>query len=628
MRRLSRGSGDESGSALVLVIGSMLILAMMAMTGLAYTLHSQKFARYDQDYSAAMAAAQSGVDDFVSRLNRDDNYGSAVDCTNLAWQGTNVAPACSWGPSTTPGWLPVDPGVTDPAGASFHYAVDATARLTEGKIVITSTGRVNGQYRTIQAAVGKGSSTDYVYYTNFESADPANVQAYPTSPSAVCGGTNSPAPKYWYSGRNAANPRCSEIEFAPGDVLNGPVFSNDAIFSDNASFMKGIQSANPSCGAPSVTGDQSTWYLCLRNDPANPGIRSARFNNHEPLLADPLYLNDTAAAFATNPGCHYYGSTRIVLNSNGTMTVWNPTSVNNNQAPFGIAPPGGAVPSCGTVAEVNQKPGGFTTNVPSNMVVYVAASSAPMRQCYGQELGGPSGHALPLGTYSSTTPQTPVASTPSYTVDTNMTETTKLCAQGNLYVEGTLKGRLTLSAAQSIIVTGDLVLAGGTSASSPDMLGLVATNSVEVFHPQLATVTSTVQTPGCHNNCAYQWTTGTGSDVTGWPYRYADPTTGGDNPAIGAGVQIAGSIQTLQHSFYVQKYSVGANQGTLLVNGSIAQQWRGIVGTPAGTGYTKLYQYDTRLQFSSPPYFPWWASSQWKLRYSGEMNTPTGVKSP
>ena len=48
------------------------------------------------------------------------------------------------------------------------------------------------------------------------------------------------------------------------------------------------------------------------------------------------------------------------------------------------------------------------------------------------------------------------------------------------------------------------------------------------------------------------------------------------------GIEIMGSIQTLQHSFYVQRYDKtldGSGEGLLRVDGSIAQRWRGIVGT-------------------------------------------------
>ena len=76
---------------------------------------------------------------------------------------------------------------------------------------------------------------------------------------------------------------------------------------------------------------------------------------------------------------------------------------------------------------------------------------------------------------------------------------------------------------------------------------------------------------------------------------------------------------------------MGGNQVTLLVNGSIAQRWRGIVGQGsysggAQNGYSKLYKYDTRLIYTRPPYFPTWANSKWEQRYSGEIKTPAGVK--
>ena len=96
---------DDEGSGLILVVGSMMIMAMLAMTVLAYTVQSTRFARYDQDFSAAMTAAQSGIDDFISRLNRDDGYGLTPDCTNTAWQGPNVpANSCGWSPATRVGW--------------------------------------------------------------------------------------------------------------------------------------------------------------------------------------------------------------------------------------------------------------------------------------------------------------------------------------------------------------------------------------------------------------------------------------------------------------------------------------------------------------------------------------------
>lgn len=385
---------NDEGIALVLVVGTMLVLAMLAMTALAYTMSGQKFARYDQDHSSAMTAAQSGVDDFISRLNRDDGYYRTIDCTNLAFKGPNVpGNTCGWTTGTPVGWLPVVPGTTDPRGAYFHYALDASRAGTEGTITLTVTGKANGRYRTVEAAVGKGGSTDYVYYTDFESADPSNVQAYGSTPSAACGGTGYANAKYWWAGRSSAS--CSEITFVSGDTLDGAVFSNDSVLSDGATFTSGFTTANPECDSATVTSSQSTWKYCLRKTGSN--YATANFNGVKPQYSrnGPLYLDDTSAAFADYPGCHYTGSTRIIFNADGTMTVWSKTLNNGGVEPDEIAPAGGSEPDCGTATALNSA-AGATVAVPDNMVVYVSdntSSSISSAQCdAGRSVGRAARH--------------------------------------------------------------------------------------------------------------------------------------------------------------------------------------------------------------------------------------------
>ncbi|MBT0995203.1 hypothetical protein KIN34_13010 [Cellulomonas sp. DKR-3] len=629
---MRRPADDETGSILVVVVGTMLILGALAMTGLAYTVSSQRFARYDQDYSAAMAAAQSGVDDFISRINQMDAYGYTPDCTNLAWRGPMAAGSnsCGWNTSTSAGWLPVEPGETKERAPHFHYEVDSSRR-TQGTYRLVVTGRANGVFRTIDTTVGKGGSTDYVYYTDFESADPNNVQAYGDGGTTrvACGRDGSRSASYWHSSPSRSGAGCTEITFIGGDVLDGEVFTNDTIYGSMGSgrkpeFQKQVWTADPRCAT--ATAASSTWESrCLRSGSV------ADFSGIQPKYHDPLYLPDNSGIFATTPGCHYFGSTRVVFKANGTMTVWNKTSVNGGRAPVADGVPGGSAPSCGTLAALNST-SGATVAVPTDMVIYVDHSGTANRQCYGGELGGPSGQTLPVGTFSATLATHPTSSS-TYTADENMLELTKQCGQGNLYAEGVLNGRVTLASAQSIVVTGDLVLAGGT-VTGTDLLGLVATNSVEVFHPRQGTMRTqgvctryyADGTCRTRSTSTFEWKDQLESvgEVSGWPRRYKEPGSSVNVPSDG--IQIAGSIQTLLHSFYVQKYSVGGSAGTLLVNGSIAQRWRGIVGQ-GSNGYTKLYRYDNRLQFATPPYFPKWANAKYTLRYSGEVNTPNGIRS-
>ena len=74
-------------------------------------------------------------------------------------------------------------------------------------------------------------------------------------------------------------------------------------------------------------------------------------------------------------------------------------------------------------------------------------------------------------------------------------------------------------------------------------------------------------------------------------------------------------ILALNHSFLVNNYNTGSTLGTINLNGTIDQDWRGPVGTFNGggivSGYAKNYQYDQRLVYLSPPYYLNPGTSQW-----------------
>ncbi len=102
---------------------------------------------------------------------------------------------------------------------------------------------------------------------------------------------------------------------------------------------------------------------------------------------------------------------------------------------------------------------------------------------------------------------------------------------------------------------------------------------------------------------------------------------------VSSNLTIDAAMMSLRHSFYVQNWDQGASSCTvgdpcsvagsdnLIINGVIAQEFRGPVGTfdtSTGTvlsGYNKHYTYDTRLKYLSPPYFLSPTQSAW-LRIS------------
>jgi hypothetical protein len=105
---------------------------------------------------------------------------------------------------------------------------------------------------------------------------------------------------------------------------------------------------------------------------------------------------------------------------------------------------------------------------------------------------------------------------------------------------------------------------------------------------------------------------------------------------VGLDPVIDAAILALDHSFIVDNFNCGATPGangppgTLTVDGAIAQDYRGAVGTgTASTGYLKSYSYDDRLANILPPYLfdisnSGWHISRETLCMTGSTTTGSG----
>lgn len=694
---------QDRGAAMVMVMGMMSIMTVVVAAALAYAVNVGPQVRRDESWQAALAAAQAGVDDYLAKLNRTDAYAQSVDCNNVALKGPKAeANTCGWNSGTAPGWVSVQAG--KPAAGKFHYDVNTANFWKDGSVWIESTGEVRGVSRTIQVRLARGGSTDFLYYTDFEDADPQNLVAYPPggSKSLATGGARydecgrsgpSLATYWWQGGPRVTGNRCQEIQFAGNDVLDGDVHFNDSPLMSNSGgtrprFLKGYEVADPACtesaGRPDSNGvgrDAGDGKCWRSTSSANPYVGTA---GARPALA--LYLPDNSDKFATYPGCNYYGDTRIRFNSNGTMTVWNTTSAGKTLK--GPGSPSGL--NCGNPAQFIPASGqkypatGQTVPVSDDLVIYVQAATSGSAACVPGQIvnattsGSIANDQIPKGTgetfqgvtdisyynpasstFTTTKKWKRVSNTwvldttfvPNPQVGTEVPSgdthpTTFDCGLGNVYIEGVVKGRVTIAAQNNVIVTGDLSINSttkGNAAIGPDMVGLVAANSVVIYHPVSRSVgstseslISTVRSPtnlskscpansstnisspnsgGSNGNtitCTWRTTKTYGSSYSN--IAFPGQTNGSGNRWVYA------SIQTLQRSFWVQNYNQGADIGTLSVRGSIAQKWRGAVGTSGGTGFAKDYSYDSRLQFASPPYFPQWTNAAWGAKVTGELS--------
>jgi len=153
---------------------------------------------------------------------------------------------------------------------------------------------------------------------------------------------------------------------------------------------------------------------------------------------------------------------------------------------------------------------------------------------------------------------------------------------GNAAVSGTVSAgsNVTVGAANDIIVRGDL--------TSSALVGLVASHYVRVYHP--------ISTRSSQYSC---------STLTGSGYSPIH--------------EIDAAILATTGSFINDNWDCGGSLGTLTVDGTIGQYWRGTVGR-GSDGYIKDYQYDRRLRYSQPPHFLDPVGSSWKLLRTSEQS--------
>lgn len=486
-RTPGRASGRaEDGVALVTVLGTMAVLTLFLLTTLALVLGQAPKARTDQDAKAALAAAQAGVDEYVARLTANDSY----------WTTLNAD-------STNPAFTTAGRAIqgTNGKAASYRYKVIGTAddiakkgviRLQATGISSPGTGGTTVT-RTITATLQPKGFLRFIYFSDVEVLDPDlfydktwvtvngssywNQGSYGNRYRYVDVGAGVPAScgTYYYAGRSnpsytasatypvrvadtyngdaitstvitsgtVAGFSCLEIQWATGDIVQGPLHSNDALqVGGNPLFTDPVTEsswANPpdasrrwwNSGQPLTMSGTTKGYWPVYAAPMSmPNGNADLLKYVEPRIDDV-----TAAA---GPGCLYTGQTRIKFNGT-TMDVYSPSTTN-------------APSRC---LDVSNRANVQTKTIPP--VIYVndvgscatVDSSKMLFPMSGEWLGG---------------------------ITTDYT-----CSRGTVFVQGTVDGQVTVAAKDDVVITGDVKASDNTTGT--DMIGLVGGNYVWVYHP-------------------------------------------------------------------------------------------------------------------------------------------------
>jgi hypothetical protein len=555
-----RSDGDE-GWAMIMVIGSVFIMTILGVAALAVVLNGMSTSRRDQSWQAALQAADAGIDDYVARLQLDPNYWT---------QGNND-------PSNTAmsGWRNV-PGAG--GESQMHYVVDNSNTSNSGYIKLTSQGRVRNTTRTVSVTLAKENFLDYMYFTRFETIDPVAYTAAQdpnNQASTVCA-------KHAYAPDNRPDPGqnvyCQPIYFQSADVLKGPVHSEDKIRFN---------------GSPTFQDEFSTewqdpagkYYTCI--SACNPTFAKPPMWSSVPFPHTNVSLRQWADPTQGGSGCIFKGPTSIVFGYAGGVSS---ITVKSPETPSNVS-----TGACGThdwsVAQ--------TVPAPNGQVIYVDGytGNCNAMPAIGYPVAGDANSAL-----------NPVKLAPN-------------CHNGDAYVQGWVKGQFTIGTANNIIVTDDIRYVGTnttttpaslstgiptSSANSPstkdtqgsDLLGLSASNFVEIYHPM--------------KNCSVS------SGVADCSADVSVANPGGGPAYPFTNIQVDAALVASADSVLNQNWDTGPDQGVYTIVGGMIQQFRGPVGTSGGTGFDKDYNYDSRLKTLTPPHLADLASSAWNVVSYGE----------
>ena len=460
LAHLRRRLADESGMTMVVVMGVLLVATLFSVAAISAADSDIGQSRTDIDRKQAYAAAEAGINDYMSRLNQDSNYWT--NCTNVP------APAPvnqRYNPvsPTTRKWRKL-PGSTEaeytieliPAnGATACDPNNPAATMIDtntGSFTIRATGKSSPQgtgtpaYRSISAKFRRKGFLDFLWFTDLETSDPEFFASNATQYAAA----KTECIKYERNERPSGYP-CSDITFIGGDGVRGPAHTNDrflisgspvfgrtsndeieVVAKDGKPHPEGPAWEPNGSGTPNFVGKLVSGAPKMEMPPTNAQLSQ---------LASWVFTGDTQLKFS---------------GGNVTITTYDQTSTS-------VTP----------IVETR------SLNQPDfNGVIYVKAGTC----------NAPSTRQDPYP--AGFTGDDPVK---------NLTN--KGCA--NLWVSGSYTRSVTLASAGDVIVEADEDSGSGTGGkgirrSGDVIMGLIADNFVRVYHPCTSGGTNIV--PGTETN--------------------------------------------------------------------------------------------------------------------------------
>jgi len=251
--------------ALIVTIIVMFVVVTLITIIFTEGMQALPLARQAQNYQAALQAAESGVQDYINRLdNNTAYYLSQYDSNNLALENDS---------SGTPTWTSWAAVAGTNVSEWYRYAVNSANTAKTGIVYLIVSGAAgqnpatspNYTVRTIKEGISLSGFTSFLYFTDYEIEDPNLVSGFSVSGKNWTYNTDCKLHAWEYNtdttgyGPDPNNCAPYSIDFVPGDTLNGPIFSNDEFhICGAASFPQGATSAYDQARAPASPARRHT----------------------------------------------------------------------------------------------------------------------------------------------------------------------------------------------------------------------------------------------------------------------------------------------------------------------------------------------------------------------------------
>jgi hypothetical protein len=657
-----KGSGrslnGEDGFTLIFAIMIMFVASLLVAGVFVAADGDIKLTSATTNQSKAYYAAVAGISRYKYKLNSEPN--SWEECPTLS---NTVAKSSeeSYIVKTLPSSKWEKEGHTT-CQPGKQISIVESSGSADGTFRIESTGESGGAKRSIVATLTHPGFLNYVYFTKYEVEDPTNFTK--PVPTAECEHYYSYRKETYYEqeGKNKLlTSWCQPIEFASADKINGPLHTDDSADICAEGSSKPTFGRNKTDKIEINGGTYSAGGTCSDSYTMN-GTYTEKGEELSPPATDSELLESVESEYK------FQGRTTIELKTGTPNTI----AVTNSS---GVTEPTKNFPKNGVIYVENSSAGCGVTYTPfnSNYTGDTGCGNVYVKGSYTESLtiaaandvivdgnietthissGEPTGTAT-LGLIATNFVRIYHPVEEKYEVENYAAKTetpmtrTGTVKSGKKEVTSVVPATTGLNNGEEVIGTG---IASGTTIKE-------LKPTTEIILSKTATGGTTGETlsfcksgykyysakqlcvkepqPGYTYHEAENWDSESCNSAKDTYIEgskgfceYENTSEGCDAPNATGSLEnpvVDAAILSTDHSFIVDNYSCGKHLGNLNVWGSIAQFWRGPVGTGGGsssTGYTKDYNYDERLATDQPPNFLSPSTTEWKV--SRETAPPNG----